>query len=1632
MPAAAQPGKIGSKAKNDNPLAELSARLSEPLGIVEASGRPAPAAAAAADAAPVAPPASPSERKIADAFDEAFYRGQFSEDPPARALEHYLETGWKRELDPAPDFSTRAYLERNADVREAGLNPFWHYVLFGQAEGRTAEPSARRAIPVKTAPADRPAAAPLKRAPDIAPAPLQPAPISLERLAAPAAPVATAQALAAQVMAAQVMAAQVMAAQTLEAPLKAPEDPAEPDAESKSDRQVAASDRQVADAFDEAFYWGQFPDDPPARALEHYLETGWKRGLDPSPHFSTRLYLEQNADVREAGINPLWHYVVRGQAEGRQAEPSSRLSDPVKAAKAASRIDPAATTGIATPAGLAVPAGLATPAALATPAGLAAPSRLAIPAKNVVNAALSPAGADDEGAGPDAKPASAADKKIAEAFDEAFYRDFFPDDPPAQALDHYLKTGWRRGLDPSPYFSTRAYLERNIDVRKAGINPFWHYVLFGQAEGRVAEPSAHLSGPSKILEAGKEISAAVAALLERAVRPPPAQTRSVKPDVWLSLYLTKGWRNPPAPAPGAWSQSAAPDASEERLNAAERKRILAAASRHLANRDLCAQLGALANRDFYATRCEAIGAMSPEAFGVDIVTHYLAVGRHFRLSLTPVFDISHYVDAVDAVEASEAVEAADVETLDPAQALIHYLTQGEREGLRPCAFFNPPYYRARYGPFSGSALAHYLTLGAPLGHEHSPVFWSAWYRKTHKVTAPDALGHFYEFGIEQGLRVNPLQDIGWYAYKNDTGSQQGAVRHYAAKGFLADIPPHSLIDPAHIERQAAQAGVKRHKGETLVELYLRRARDLDPHPLFDTAFYLRRQTDRDAIDQPLAHYLETCHAEPKFPNPYFSDRTYYDARRDVYDAKFPALTHYTHSGFREEVRVHPLVDHSFLRNHLQGQDGITVVEALVTGKVRDKMKLRTMPGHPDTANRSKWLPVALDVERAGETYADISLDAVKVGVLAHVFYVNLLDEVIEVARNVPASGVLLISTDTRVKREQIIAELEESGLKNWEVRVQENRGRDIAPSFLGFADRIETLDYCVHIHTKRSPHYGSAFDKWRQYLFAENGGSRARVEAILRVFEANRTLGAMAPVDFGPIRKLISWGYDRDLCEALLDLLNWRDSVREVSLEFPSGSMFWFRVKALGGLYRAGLRPFHFDPEDSQIDGTLAHAIERAFFMLIETEGYDWLRFCSGGRTGGYKATPDVRFARSRLLAPDSRTDPIAARLPETAPFYCRAVDNPRPRLNLLIPTCDLQHGYAGVSEAIRQFRALGDRIDADLRIVATDVRFTNMTVAPEGFMVFDSLIEDADMAVVPGYLRRTEPLGLRRNDRFIASAWWNAKQAFDLIDAQAALYGGGDRRRMVYLIQDFEPGFYPWSTRWALAESTYRRPEQTIALYNTPLLTQFMSARYAFSAAETYEPMINEDLAIPPGEQPPDDARENIVLLYARAHAERNCLEMIDSIVASCLDQDPAFWGEWRFLAIGETFKPDLLRCRAIETLGRLSLEDYKDYLARARLGVSLMISPHPSYPPLEMAANGLQVLTNSYEGKDLSQLHTNIESFDAFDPPALARRLKTMAQTPKPPGAPLIDWFFNGRSNLDAVAEVVAGELRRDLGLS
>jgi hypothetical protein len=71
-------------------------------------------------------------------------------------------------------------------------------------------------------------------------------------------------------------------------------------------------------------------------------------------------------------------------------------------------------------------------------------------------------------------------------FDEEYYLRAYPDVRKADIdpLWHFVKFGWREGRNPSKDFDLNYYLTIYPDVKEAGINPVVHYVKWGKKEGR--------------------------------------------------------------------------------------------------------------------------------------------------------------------------------------------------------------------------------------------------------------------------------------------------------------------------------------------------------------------------------------------------------------------------------------------------------------------------------------------------------------------------------------------------------------------------------------------------------------------------------------------------------------------------------------------------------------------------------------------------------------------------------------------------------------------------------------------------------------------------------------------------------------------------------------------------------------------------------------------------------------------------------------------------------------------------------------------------------------------------------------------------------------------------------------------
>lgn len=235
----------------------------------------------------------------------------------------------------------------------------------------------------------------------------------------------------------------------------------------------------------------------------------------------------------------------------------------------------------------------------------------------------------------------------------------------------------------------------------------------------------------------------------------------------------------------------------------------------------------------------------------------------------------------------------------------------------------------------------------------------------------------------------------------------------------------------------------------------------------------------------------------------------------------------------------------------------------------------------------------------------------RIGVMLHAFHMALTPEFHAYLNQLPVSADLFISTDSAEKRAALTAEFGDWAKGAVDIRVFPNRGRDVAPKLVGFGFAHHRYDLVLHLHTKQSLHE-SGLAGWRPFLLETLLGSPETVLGILEIFRQAPQLGLLAPQHIDMLRPWIRWGENFGQAEKLAQRMGIALSPR-APLDFASGSMFWARPAALAPLLALDLTFDDFPEEGGQIDGTLAHAIERLYLHACESAGFDWMKIAARG-----------------------------------------------------------------------------------------------------------------------------------------------------------------------------------------------------------------------------------------------------------------------------------------------------------------------------------------------------------------------------------------------------------------------------------
>jgi len=229
----------------------------------------------------------------------------------------------------------------------------------------------------------------------------------------------------------------------------------------------------------------------------------------------------------------------------------------------------------------------------------------------------------------------------------------------------------------------------------------------------------------------------------------------------------------------------------------------------------------------------------------------------------------------------------------------------------------------------------------------------------------------------------------------------------------------------------------------------------------------------------------------------------------------------------------------------------------------------------------------------------------KIAIQIHIFYEDLIEDIINKTNNIPAKYDLYITITSSEIKSRLEKDIKRYSKTNYfEILIVENKGRDILPFLQQIKTKFKYYKYLCHIHTKKSLSAPELGNLWRNYLYNNLLGNTYIVSEILYDFENNDKLGFIFPETFYEIIKefyLLTKGTKKWM-DFLATKLFSNYKVGELS-NFPAGNMFWARIGAISQIFTYDFSEY-FPDEDNQTNDTIMHGLERIWLYLVKFNNF--------------------------------------------------------------------------------------------------------------------------------------------------------------------------------------------------------------------------------------------------------------------------------------------------------------------------------------------------------------------------------------------------------------------------------------------
>lgn len=350
-------------------------------------------------------------------------------------------------------------------------------------------------------------------------------------------------------------------------------------------------------------------------------------------------------------------------------------------------------------------------------------------------------------------------------------------------------------------------------------------------------------------------------------------------------------------------------------------------------------------------------------------------------------------------------------------------------------------------------------------------------------------------------------------------------------------------------------------------------------------------------------------------------------------------------------------------------------------------------------------------------------------------------------------------------------------------------------------------------------------------------------------------------------------------------------------------------------------------------------------------------------------------------------------RFPNIDPFKYVKVDRDELRFNLVTDSLHKNHLLGGVATALMLATLYVNDHDIPLRLIT---RFTpNNPEDFEEFLKLMGLKKPRRVEYFSDYdrLYKNSNFRLETSDKdiYLATSWWSADSIKKI----------NMRDTFFYILQEVETFFYPNSEDQYLCTKILEDQEINYIINSRLLYDYYKNAGYenVVKRGIYFEPAFPENVYAPGSASFSKGKERYKLFFYARPKNPRNLfyigLKILDQAIATGVIDTK----EWDIYMAGSDLPPmKFSDGTSPKILGCMGWSEYKDFVKTVDLGLCLMYTPHPSYPPLDIASSGGVVVTNKYLNKQTLKYSPNILSSELDDKSMLETLSRAVALAKNP----------------------------------